>query len=234
MARRRVSRRLLVVAAAAIAVASVSAALVWYVWLPAYRPDLREGERYGIDVSHHQGRIDWGRVAQDDMAFAYIKATEGADFVDSRFAENWRGADAAGLLRGAYHFFTLCTAGERQAQNFLRVVADDADALPPAVDLELAGNCRARPDRALVDRELNTFLSLVEEATGQTAILYVGDDFEELYRVRASFGRSLWHRRFLRRPNVEGLVIWQVSGFAEVDGVRGRVDLNISRHALTD
>jgi lysozyme len=234
VARRLVSRRWLVLAAGAVAVSSLAAALAWSLWLPAYRPKLRDGELYGIDVSHHQGRIDWSRVAQDDISFAYIKATEGADFVDRRFAENWRNADRVRLARGAYHFFTLCTAGEPQAQNFLRIVPGDPQALPPAVDLELAGNCRARPDRATVARELNAFLALVEQATGRTAVLYVGDDFEALYRVRASFDRRLWHRRFLLRPDVEGWVIWQVSGFSEVDGVRGRVDLNISRRAPTD
>lgn len=145
-------------------------AWVWFVWLPAYRPNLREGERYGIDVSRHQGRIDWGRVARDDISFAYIKATEGATFVDSRFAENWSNAEAAGLVRGAYPFFTLCADGEAQARNFLRVVPDDPDALPPAVDLELAGNCPARPDPATVERELNAFLTLVERVTARTAI----------------------------------------------------------------
>jgi lysozyme len=215
------------------ALVSAAAALIWFVWIPGYRPNLREGERYGIDVSHHQGRIDWDRVARDDISFAYIKATEGADFVDSRFAENWKEAEAAGVARGAYHFFTLCAGGELQARNFLRVVPDDRGALPPAVDLELAGNCLARPDPATVERDLHAFLTVVERVTARTAILYVGDDFEERYPVRASFGRPLWHRRFLQRPNVEEWVIWQVSGFAQVDGVRGRVDLDVFRQAVT-
>lgn len=223
----RLGRRLLL--GVALAVVSAVAAGVWFVWLPGYRPGLRPGERYGIDVSHHQGTIEWDRVARDDIAFAYIKATEGSDFVDDRFAENWNASKAAGLVRGAYHFFTLCTGGAPQARNFLHAVPDDQDALPPAVDLELAGNCRARPDRASVERELLAFLMLVEQGSGRTAVLYVGDDFEHRYRVRASLGRPLWHRRFLRRPDVEGWVVWQVQGFAEVDGVRGGVDLNVFR-----
>jgi lysozyme len=212
-----------------LAAASAAAAWGWFFWLPSFRPDLREGERYGIDVSHHQGTIDWGRVSQDDISFAYVKATEGADLVDGRFLDNWRDAGAAGLDRGAYHYFTLCSDGEEQAQNFLRVVPDDPEALPPAVDLELAGNCGGRPDRSVVERELETFLALVEDATGRAAVLYVGDDFEERYPVRATIGRPLWHPRFLRRPDVEGWVLWQVSGFAEVDGVTGRVDLDVMR-----
>jgi lysozyme len=210
-------------------VVSAVTAWGWFVWLPGYRPSLQEGERYGIDVSSHQGRIEWERVALDDISFAYIKATEGGDFVDSRFIENWTGARAAGLARGAYHFFTLCASGEEQAQNFLRVVPDSPDALPPAVDLELAGNCGARPDRAAIDRELRAFLALVDRATGHDVVLYVGDDFEGRYPVRASMDRPLWVRRSLRRPRVAGWVIWQVSGFARVDGVRGRVDLDVSR-----
>jgi lysozyme len=61
----------------------------WYGWLPRYRPDLREGESYGVDVSSHQGTIDWDRVAADDIEFAYVKATEGGDLVDARFDRNW-------------------------------------------------------------------------------------------------------------------------------------------------
>src|ERR687883_942901 len=58
----------------------------------------------GIDVSRHQGRIDWASVSAAGTQFAFIKATEGGDHMDERFLENWQGAKAAGIPRAAYHF----------------------------------------------------------------------------------------------------------------------------------
>jgi Glycosyl hydrolases family 25 len=66
----------------------------------------------GVDVSNHQGEIDWSALAGSNVAFAYIKATEGGDFRDRRFQLNWDGAKRAGLARGAYHFFTQCRSGD--------------------------------------------------------------------------------------------------------------------------
>jgi lysozyme len=217
------------VAAAAVLAAVVALAGGWFVWLPNHRPDLQAGERYGVDVSSHQGAIDWPRVAGDGIEFAYVKASEGGDFVDQRFRENWRGAAAAGIDRGAYHFFTLCRSGAEQAENFLRTVPSDPEALPPAVDLELAGNCSQRPDPAFVRHELDSFLDRVERETGRTAVLYVGDDFEGLYPVRDELDRPLWHRRLLVRPTSKGWWIWQVQAHASVDGIQGDVDLNVMR-----
>lgn len=207
----------------------LAAAAWWFLWVPNWRPPLRAGERYGIDVSNHQGAVDWGRVAGDDIDFAYVKATEGGDFTDARFAENWRGAQAASLDRGVYHFFTLCTPGAVQAAHFLRVAPPEPGVLAPSVDLELAGNCRQRPDREVVYRELDAFLALVEEAWGRKTLLYVGDDFDHPYPVRERLGRPLWHRRFLLRPDVDGWTIWQLHGYARVEGVTGQVDLNVMR-----
>ncbi len=62
----------------------------------------------GVDVSSHQEAIDWRALAGTGVKFAYIKASEGADFRDERFASNWRDSAAAGIKRGAYHYFTLC------------------------------------------------------------------------------------------------------------------------------
>ena len=98
----------------------------------------------GIDVSHHQGAIDWPLLPAQGVDFAYIKASEGGDHRDRAFAANWSGARRAGIARGAYHFFTLCRPGADQAANFIAAVPAEPDALPPAVDLEYMGNCAAR------------------------------------------------------------------------------------------
>jgi lysozyme len=222
-------RRAITLAVVGVLVVGGVAAWGWFVWLPGHRPALQPGERLGIDVSHHQGEIAWSRVAADGISFAYIKATEGGDFVDEWFAENWDGAAGAGIERGAYHFFTLCTPGAVQADRFLSTVPEDPDALPPAVDLELAGNCGDRPDPASFERELRSFLARVEAATGQRALLYVGDDIEEVYGIRGAFDRPLWLPRFLLHPQPDTWRIWQVSAFSRVDGVDGPVDLDVMR-----
>jgi lysozyme len=65
----------------------------------------------GVDVSSHQGDIDWMLLGASGVAFAYIKATEGGDFRDKHFPKNWSGAKAASMPRGAYHFLTQCRSG---------------------------------------------------------------------------------------------------------------------------
>lgn len=200
-------------------------------WFPHHRPDLRAGERYGVDVSNHQGVIDWEAVAADGVDVAYVKATEGGDHVDRRIAANWEGARAAGIEVGAYHFFTLCRPGAEQAANFLATVPAGAD-LPPALDLELPGNCAARPPADEVRREVRAFVDAVEEATGETVLLYVLDDWEDLYPSRDlgdGVDRPRWHRRIgPLRPGGDW-ALWQYTGMARVDGVDGGVDLNVVR-----
>ena len=222
-------RRWLVVAGGLVALAVVVGAGGWLFWLPAWRPALQAGERYGIDVSAHQGEIDWAAVAGDDIEFAYLKATEGGDFTDRRFRLNWTGADRAGLQRGAYHFYSLCSAGDAQARHFLSVAAPDPHTLPPALDLELAGNCRSRPQPDALRRELGVFLTTVEAAWSRQILLYLGDDFEAEYRIRDHVHRSLWQPNFLRRPSGDDWAIWQVGGFSRVTGISGRVDLDVGR-----
>lgn len=223
------SRRIAVATAIALTTIGAAVVLVRTVWIPNYRPTLQDGERYGVDVSNHQRSIDWERVANDEMTFAYIKASEGGDHVDDSFAGHWTGAGAVGLERGAYHFFTLCRPGAEQAANFLAVLDGRIGELPPAVDLELAGNCSARPDREWVDRELGEFIDIVSAETGQWLVQYTGDDFEKHYTIRDDLDLAIWHRRTMFRADVDDWWIWQVSGWAAIDGIEGQADLNVMR-----
>ncbi|WP_241236968.1 GH25 family lysozyme [Georgenia faecalis] len=225
--RSRRGRRWLV-AVVALLVAAAALAAGWYLWFPHHRPGLCADESLGIDVSHHQGAVDWGAVAGDGIDFAYLKASEGTGWVDSRFAENWSGADDAGVLRGAYHFFTLCTPGGEQAEHFLRTAPPEAGALPPAVDLELVGNCSARPPAEEVMDELDAFLAVVEEAWGTDVLLYVGEDWEGEYPVLDRSDRPRWLVSFLGRPDLTWTV-WQFSWWGSVDGIEGDVDLDVAR-----
>jgi lysozyme len=209
----------------------LAAAAGWFFWLPAFRPALRAGEAYGIDVSAYQGRIDWRRVAGQQVSFAYIKASEGGDFVDRRFAANWSGAGRAGVPHGAYHFFSLCTPGLAQARNFLRVVPAQPGELAPALDLELSGNCSRRPARRGVETQLKDYLHAVQHAMRQAVVIYLGDDFARWYHLPLLYRHPLWLRSILRRPP-PGWIIWQVDGFAHIPGISGRVDLDVGRLPL--
>ena len=91
----------------------------------------------GIDVSHHNGSLNWKAIAHAGVAFAFAKATEGTTYSDSLFPANWRGMQDAGIVRGAYHFFHPASPPEEQADFFLKNVGElSAGDLPPVLDVE--------------------------------------------------------------------------------------------------
>jgi len=190
-------------------------------------------ERYtigGIDVSHHQGSIDWHAVAGSDVRFAYIKATEGRDFLDADFEFNWREARERGIARGAYHYFTFCSSGLEQARHFLRVVPPEPGALVPVADIEFGGNCSSYGHLEEVRQELAIFLDEVERAWRRKPILYLTLR-SKLQIADARFdGYPVWFRNvFWRLPNdiASQWVIWQYADDGRVPGIRGPVDRNV-------
>ncbi|RAZ93020.1 lysozyme [Mesorhizobium hawassense] len=199
-----------------------------YFWFRGFSPDRAEFPIRGIDVSHHQGTIDWRRVAADDVAFAIIKATEGGTHVDTEFATNLREARAAGLAVGAYHFFTFCRPGADQARNFIAVVPRGEPLLPPVVDIEFGGNCPQRPSPQQLNAELAAFLGPVETAFGKQAIFYLTDEAAEAYSGEI-IARRRWLRSLAIRPSGNGWIYWQYHNMGRVDGIKGDVDLNVLR-----
>lgn len=197
-------------------------------------PTPQSAPMLGIDVSHHQGPIDWATVSGDRVDFAYLKATEGRTFTDPRFAANSLEADAAGLRVGAYHYFSLCSPGGEQGQHFAATMAAQTDAgvrlaMPPAIDLELLGSCADPPTREQLLAEVRAFLEVVEQATGQRVIVYSFPDFEERYGFAEALDRRQWVRRLGDQPPTREWWLWQRSQTASVSGVDGPVDLNVLR-----
>lgn len=185
----------------------------------------------GIDVSHHQGSIDWELVAADRVDFAWIKATEGTSFVDPRFAANRDGARSAGLRVGAYHYFSICSDGAPQAEHFVRTVgklSDTVTDLPPALDVELDPACDPTRDELLA--ELREFIRIAEKGTGRTVVVYAFPSLEKRYDVAAALERPLWVRRLGDREPAGNWMVWQKSQTATVAGIDGGVDLDLMRH----
>ena len=188
---------------------------------------------WGVDVSWHQGDIDWPAVARQPLiAFAYVKATEGGDWIDPRFQSNWQGARAAGLRVGAYHFFTFCRPPLEQARHFLATLPPDADTLPPAVDVELGGNCKTVPTAREVQDALVIWLEAVARATGREPVIYATheayDRFLGLPRLRS----RLWIRDVWTEPRLspsDPWALWQFDARAQVAGISAFVDLDVFR-----
>lgn len=187
-------------------------------------------ERYdvhGIDVSHHQGKINWKLVHAQGNSFAFIKATEGGDFRDSLFQANWEAARNEGILCGAYHFFRPETSPEAQAQNFIFNVNLAKGDLPPVLDFELMGQV---PREDMINF-LQTWLDLVEAHYGIKPILYT--NLKLYYRVIA--GRfddyNIWIARYGEKaptlPLKQDWAFWQYGNRGQLDGINTNVDFNV-------
>jgi lysozyme len=219
--------------AAAIAMAAALWVLAqperWDAWRTFwFGPDRERFSVHGIDVSHHQGPIDWAPVKASGQAFVFLKATEGADFRDTRFVENWRDARAEGLVTGAYHFFTFCSPGVAQAENFLAVAPRDEPMLPFAVDVEFTGNCVGWESVRQIQTELVAFVEHVRERAGAAPLLYTTEDVRLELVPRELQQHSYWVRSLWGEPSAEiDWRFWQYSDTGSVPGIRGEVDLNV-------
>jgi lysozyme len=185
----------------------------------------------GIDISRHQGTINWKKLgASGKVDFVYIKATEGGDYVDPLYRENWRAAKNSGIARGAYHFYSLHTPGVPQAEHFLRVVKPERGGLPLAVDLEFEPGNKRPPEKKRFLAELAAFDKKVSMMRGYSPVYYLNEDFYRYYFTDRPVKNRLWIRGIYHKPAImkkTGWLIWQYSDFGRVEGIGERVDLDV-------
>ena len=129
-----------------------------------------KAEKYGIDVSHHNGVIDWAKVAKDtNIVFVYIKATTGATHLDNRYKKNIKEARKNGLKVGSYHFFTSYSSAHAQFENFKKQAKRSEQDLIPMVDVEAE---LGRWTRRQVQDSLLMFMRLCKSYYGKYPLVY--------------------------------------------------------------
>jgi lysozyme len=179
----------------------------------------------GLDVSHHQGKIDWKKVAETKKyQFVYIKATEGHDYFDDDFLTNWNGAKEQGLRVGAYHFFSKRSSGKEQAEYFISYVPKDESALPPVIDIEIDTNLD--PDQTR--KEITDFVTTLENHYGKKPIMYVMYETYNPY-IKGHFAEyHIWIRDVLKYPSLDRKwLMWQYNNRGRVSGIDAYVDINV-------
>ena len=184
---------------------------------------------HGIDVSKHQGKINWDKVAEDhNIQFAYIKATEGESIQDSRYKENVRNARRVGIKVGSYHYFIGRKSAKEQFRNFQKLVSRKEQDLLPCVDVEEKGNSTI--GRAELQANLKEFLELVKDEYGQYPVIYsqysfyndmLAPEFNDYFIFIARYSSQ--------KPVLKGqgtYRMWQYSERGKVNGIKGHVDLD--------
>ncbi|MBR5455918.1 MAG: glycoside hydrolase family 25 protein [Bacteroidaceae bacterium] len=185
---------------------------------------------YGIDVSRHQGDINWKVLAKENpthapVIFVYMKATEGSDHKDMRFDENWNEAKEHGFMRGAYHYFSTHSTGLAQANMFIKTVETAEGDLPPMVDVE------EKPgDKKQFMQELKIFISKIQEHYGVKPIIYTYKKYKSRYmtdRFFDNFPTWIAHYHVDSLTVDKNWTIWQYSDKGILPGIEQKVDINI-------
>lgn len=201
--------------------------IVWAYQRYRYEPPYVDDEKYpvrGIDVSRHNGEIDFDKVAKDGYEFVFVKASEGVTHRDSFYRRNERAARRAGLKTGAYHFFRFDRDGVEQAVNFLEAVGPHLPELGLVIDVESAGNPSGVPPD-VVKKRLSSMVEYMN-LLGFRVMIYTNYDGYHDYVQEILPGYPLWICRFQEDPIEAEWTFWQYSHRGRVAGIEGDVDLD--------
>ena len=193
---------------------------------------------HGIDISHHQGEIDWdllrnAQLFDTPIRFVFMKATEGVDFLDENFNDNFYQARENNFIRGVYHFFHPKESPEAQARYFLKQVHLEDGDLPPVLDFEKRGTLT--PDQ--IKHAAIAWLRVVENHYGVKPIIYTNYDFKLKYFSDSIFNQYPY---WIAHYYVDTLQytgpwkFWQHTDRGRVRGIKGFVDLDIYNGSMYD
>ncbi|MCR5398516.1 MAG: hypothetical protein K6E68_03165 [Lachnospiraceae bacterium] len=194
---------------------------------------------FGIDVSKYNGNIDWARVKDAGVEYAIIRcgyrgSSSGSIVVDPMFTANIEGATAAGIPVGVYFFTQALNPMEavEEASAALSLVSQYKLDYPIFIDSEGAGG-RGRADNLTVeDRSavIEAFCTTIRSG-GHKAGVYASRNWynKKLDITKFSAGNVIWLAEYGDAPTYGGTYhLWQYSSAGRIDGIEGRVDMNLS------
>jgi len=160
----------------------------------------------GIDVSHHNGAVDWEKLGKTGIAFAFIKATQGRSLVDPEFKNNVQKAQAAKILTGAYHTLSASADPKTQAELFLKTVGQDT-VLRPVLMVEPLPFERSSGNS--IESNMRIWLQIVEKEMGCKPIIETGNSFARETIKSPEFGQyPLWIVQYAKKPEPTIPPLW--------------------------
>ena len=196
----------------------------------AYIKETESKKKSGIDVSKHQGHINWEELHDNhgDVKFVYIKATEGSDYVDPCYYENITNARKNGIKVGSYHYLTTRSSISTQFENFRKTVKIEDQDLIPVIDCEMTGGWTSQQLRD----SLSLFANMIEQHLGCKPMILTFEKFFNIHLGRTFSNYPLWIAKYsTSEPNIGyDWTLWQFSDKCRISGVksnRGLVDASV-------
>ena len=186
----------------------------------------------GIDVSHHQGDVPWEKWFSKSpldtlIDFVYCKATEGSNFIDSKWEKNRKTLNDLGVTNGAYHFLNSNTYSIPQAKHFLKHWKHQDIDLPPVLDVETDGPS----DKILIDN-MYDWLEYVEKETGIRPIIYTNAHYFETKFKNEFKDYQFWIASYTFKPkciNDKRVIHWQFTDKGSLPRIDEKIDVNVSK-----
>lgn len=195
------------------------------------------GSKFGIDVSRHNGEINWNAVKASGVDYVIIRcgyrgSATGALIQDQNFKKNIQGATAAGLKVGIYVFSQAVNEVEAVKEASLAVACAKGYNLtyPIFIDTESSGGRADRIDKATRTAVVNAFCQTVANSGYKAGIYASKTWFEDRLNMSAIPGSyRIWLAQYAAAPTYKGKYdMWQYSSKGKISGIKGNVDLNLS------
>lgn len=192
---------------------------------------------YGIDVSEHNGALNWAKIKAAGIKFAIIRTGYGKGYTDKQFVNNVKGCIANGIPFGAYHFsYALNAAGAKKEAEFMLSLLKpykDKITLPIFFDFEYDTIRYAKDNGVTLGKQAFNdhtvaFLEAVK-AAGYTPGVYYNLDYKNRFVDASRLGGYVqWYAQYNNTASWTGYDLWQYSSSYTISGLSGRFDINVA------